>query len=83
MRPSPMNPHVARFAPLDANDLRVPGVAVCFGGVPLPSTQSRDGEKRTFTVALIAVACKQVESKMEWAKGMEEGRGSEGFHIYQ
>ena len=56
MRPSPMNPHVARFAPLDANDLRVAVVAVCFVEGPLPRTQSPDGEKRTFTAALIAVA---------------------------
>ncbi len=53
MRPSPMNPHVANLDSLVTKDLCVLVLAIDLTGELLPKMHSREGEKRTVTVALI------------------------------
>jgi len=52
MRPSPMNPHVANLGSLVTKDLCVVVLAIDLDEL-LPKMHSREGEKRTVTVALI------------------------------
>jgi len=53
MRPSPMNPHVANLGSLVTKDLCVVVLAIDLADKLLPKMHSREGEKRTVTVALI------------------------------
>ena len=53
MRPRPINPHVVDLGLLVAKDLRLVVAAIEFTDGPLPSMHSREGAKRTVTVALI------------------------------
>lgn len=56
MRPSPINPHVVDLGLLVANALWVVVAAIDHTDMLLPSIQSREGEKRTLTVALMLVS---------------------------